>query len=252
MTIDVLKAEILAPQFIEHGFFGRKSGYSEGVYDSLNCSDYVGDDLQNVARNLELVKNKIGAKKLITLKQCAENRCIDVDSSTPTSILTADAMVTATSGVAIGVLAADCAPILFFDDQNMIIAAAHAGWRGAVSGVIESTLQKLIQRGSDLVHTKVAIGPCISRDSYEVSDDFPKYFSSQNDCFSTTNGKLHFDLPYYCKKCLQKSGIPEQNIQILPVDTVTNNSHYFSYRAACQSGNGGCGRNISAICLKGL
>ncbi|MDR3180010.1 MAG: polyphenol oxidase family protein [Holosporaceae bacterium] len=252
MTINALKAEILTSQFLEHGFFGKQSGYSDGVYDSLNCSDYVGDDPQNVAKNLELVKNKIGAQKLITLKQCSENKCIDVDNSTPPSILTADAMVTSTSGIAIGILAADCAPILFFDDKNMIIAVAHAGWRGAALGVLESTLHRLVHRGADLAHTKVAIGPCIGKNSYEVNDDFHQYFRDHNDCFGIVAEKLHFDLPRYCQKCLRKSGVPEQNIQILPVDTAANNRSYFSYRAACRSGNGVCGRNISVICLKDL
>ncbi|MDR2681427.1 MAG: polyphenol oxidase family protein [Holosporaceae bacterium] len=246
----LLKAEILASPFIEHGFFGRESGFSEGVYASLNCSNYVGDDALNVAKNLEIVRNCIGARKLITLKQCSENKCLEVNNDTPSTGLMADAMVTAVPGLAIGVLAADCVPILFFDEKNKIIAAAHAGWRGAVSGIVESTVDKIIRRGADLDSTKVAIGPCIGPNSYEVSDDFSENFTDGDDCFCSFNGKLHFNLAHYCQTHLLKSGLREQNIQLLSVDTVANNSCYFSHRAACKSGNGVCGRNISVICLR--
>ncbi|GHU17660.1 laccase domain protein [Alphaproteobacteria bacterium] len=250
MSIDVLEAPILSLGAVKHGFFGRKSGSSVGGYASLNCSVYVGDKESSVVENLKLVRDAISARKLVTLEQVAGNECIEVDNDSPLSGMKADAMVTNVPGIALGILAADCAPILFLDDKNNVVGAAHAGWRGAVSGVIEATVDKMVHLGAELYHIKAAIGPCIGRNNYEVGDDFKKNFNENGYCFCIINEKLHFDLARYCQEHLLESGLRDRNIELLKVDTFSSDECYFSSRYANKFADGVCGRNISTICLK--
>ncbi|MDR3151606.1 MAG: peptidoglycan editing factor PgeF [Holosporaceae bacterium] len=246
MTLKPLKAKLLASKFVAHGFFGRRGGHSDGPYASLNCSSYVGDNPENVEKNLELVKNALNVDKVVMLAQKGNNKCTIVDDSSVSGSEIADAMATKIPRIAIGILSADCVPLLFFDDENMIIGAAHAGWHGALSGVLESTLEALLKLGAKLSNLKIALGPCIWAQSYEVSDDFEEKFLDAADCFCSVNSKRHFDLPKYCQKRLMKIGLRENQMEIVAVDTFTNSEDYFSYRAAK---NGVCGRNISAIGL---
>jgi YfiH family protein len=245
MALKPLKAKLLSAELATHGFFGRGGGYSDGVYASLNCSGYVGDNPANVAKNLDLVKNALKVDKVVTLNQKKSNKCAIIDRSS-ISGLEADAMATKIPGIAIGILSADCVPLLFLDDNNMIVGAAHAGWHGALSGVLESTLETLLKLGAKLSSLKVALGPGIWRQNYAVSDDFEEKFQAAADCFCCVNSKKHFDLLKYCQKRLIKIGLEESQMEIVPVDTFANNESYFSYRAAR---NGVCGRNISAIGL---
>jgi YfiH family protein len=208
----------------------------------------VGDEESLVQRNLDIAKETLTANKIITLNQVHSNLCVVANENTE-SDLKADALVTRTPRIAIGVLTADCAPILLCDIQNRIIGAAHAGWRGAVSGIIAATVQKMKELGSNVREVVAAIGPCILRESYEVDDDFRRSFSTDNDCFCVINQCLHFDLPRYCHNQLLKLGIPENNIDLLNIDTYSRQEDYFSYRFANQHTDGICGRNISAICL---
>ncbi|MDR2781724.1 MAG: peptidoglycan editing factor PgeF [Holosporaceae bacterium] len=233
--------------YIDYGFFGRKNGKSSFAYSSLNCSKFVGDDESLVQQNLDIVRRDLAADRLVTLNQVHSNLCIIVDEGTH-SDQKADALVTRTPNIAIGVLTADCAPILFCDPQNRVIGAAHAGWRGAVGGIIESTVQKMVELGSDPKKIIAVIGPCIAKESYEVDNDFRQNFESNEDCFCTVNCHPHFDLPEYCRNRLLKSGVSENDI--LGIDTYANNDDYFSYRFANQNSNGVCGRNISVIFLK--
>jgi YfiH family protein len=231
-----------------HGFFGRRCGGSEGFYSSLNCSKFVGDDESLVLQNLDIIKKELNAEKLVTLRQMHGNCCIVVDWQTESDIKT-DAMVTRAPGIAIGILTADCAPILLLDKKHRTIGAIHAGWRGAASGVIESTIQKMAELGSDPQNIVAAIGPCIAKESYEVDNDFKRNFKGKGDCFFMINSKLHFDLPKYCQNRLRESGLNENNIDVINVDTYADQKNYFSYRFANKNSGGICGRNISAICL---
>jgi YfiH family protein len=233
---------------VNHGFFGRKHGKSKGLYSSLNCSKFVGDDESLVLQNLDIIKKELEAKKLITLCQAHGSCCIVVDWQTE-SDTEVDAMVTRVPGIAIGILTADCAPILLFDKRHQAIGAIHAGWRGAVSGVIESTIQKMVELGSDPQNIVAAVGPCIAKESYEVDDDFKRNFRGKGDCFSLINSQLHFDLPKYCQNRLIESGLSENNVEAVNIDTYTDQKNYFSYRFANKNNGGICGRNISAICL---
>jgi YfiH family protein len=244
----VVNAKNLVSPGVVHGFFGRHGGGSEGKYSSLNCSNYVGDDEDRVKKNLEIVKNTVNASKIITLHQIHSNICIEVTKNTSDSI-DGDAFVTAEKDIALGILTADCAPILFCDFKENIIGAAHAGWRGAVSGIIESTINKMISIGSNPINIKAAIGPCIGKNSYEIGDDFKKSFTGEGDCFLLMDMKLHFDLPKYCQKRMLECRLREDNIEILDIDTFAKNNDYFSYRYSGKFSDGICGRNISVICL---
>ncbi|MDR1982465.1 MAG: peptidoglycan editing factor PgeF [Holosporaceae bacterium] len=236
-------------KFTNHGFFGRKYGESSGLYSSLNCSKFVGDRETLVLKNLDIVKNKLQSLRIITLQQQHGNLCIVVNQQT-NSDMKADAMVAKTVNISIGVLTADCAPILFLDKRNHIIGAAHAGWKGAVSGIIESTIDKMVELGSNPKDISAAIGPCISQENYEVDEAFKKSFNGNEDYFCVINFKVHFDLPKYCENRLLKSGLCKSNIDVIKIDTYSERENYFSYRFASKNSNGICGRQISAICLR--
>ncbi|MDR0580676.1 MAG: peptidoglycan editing factor PgeF [Holosporaceae bacterium] len=234
---------------VDHGFYGRKYGKSIGFYASLNCSMFVGDDDASVFENLGIVKNEFRCRKLITLQQVHGNLCVTADLQT-LSTIKADALITVESGVAIGILTADCAPILFVDRKNPIIGAAHAGWRGAVAGIVEATVEKMIKLGSKTNDIVAAIGPCIQRNSYEINNDFRRNFSDEDDCFFSINHKMYFDLPKYCYHRLIGAGLNANNIDVMAIDTYADPENYFSYRFAIKNTNGICGRNISVICLR--
>jgi YfiH family protein len=215
----------------------------------LNCSKFVGDDEATVLKNLDIVRKELQAERLITLNQTHSAVCIIADEQTESDIK-ADAVVTKTPNVAIGILTADCAPILFLDKKNPIIGAAHAGWRGAAFGIIEATVQKMTELGSDPKNIAAAVGPCVAARSYEVDDDFKRNFNGKGDCFRFINCKMHFDLPKYCRNRLIQSGLLDENVDTIEIDTYADQENYFSYRFANQNTNGVCGRQISAICLR--
>lgn len=233
---------------VSHNFLGRKNGFSSGLFSSLNCSKFVGDNPDSVDRNLNYARESISAKKLLVLKQIHSSACLIVNEKTP-SDLEADAMVTKTPGIALGILTADCVPLLFFDSEAKIIGAAHAGWKGAVGGVIESTLEKMILLGASPENMLVVMGPCIHKESYEVSEDFLENFPKKYDSFSQKNNKFYFDPPGYCTHRLLDAGIVRQNIDFVNINTFQNHEDYFSYRYARQNSDGVCGRNISLIRL---
>jgi YfiH family protein len=245
----IVQSEKITSEVADHGFFGRKGGNSSGFFSSLNCGKFVGDNETAVLQNLGIVRKELQAEKLITLKQTHGAVCIVANQQTE-SDLRADAIVTKTPNIAIGIVTADCVPILFLDKKNRIIGAAHAGWRGAAFGIIEATIQKMTKLGSNPRDLTAAIGPRIATESYEVDDDFIRNFNKKYDCFSTVNSKTHFDVSRYCRRRLIESGLDENNIDILEIDTYSNQKDYFSYRFAKQNTNGICGRQISAICLK--
>jgi YfiH family protein len=245
----MVKAQKLTTSGVVHGFFSRKFGRSSGLFASLNGSRFVGDDDLCVQQNLDIAKCELNAFRLVTLKQMHDNACIVVDSGTESDI-EADAMVTKATDVAIGVLTADCAPILLLDEENKIAGAIHAGWKGLISGVIESTINKMSGLYGEPEKIKAAIGPCIHKNSYEVSEDFQRKFIKADEYFSKIDSKTYFDLPGYCKHRLLRSGLIEDNIEILDVDTYADPKNYFSYRYAGQNTGGICGRNISVICLR--
>ncbi len=248
--IPFIKAINLSSKKVSHGFFGRIGGVSSGLYSSLNGSKYVGDNDYYVDSNLKAISDALGLSRIITIHQVHGTTCAVVDSSSPDSIENTDALVTSAPGIGIGIVTADCAPILFFDSKNLIVGAAHAGWKGAVAGVIESTIEKMKSLGTNTADLKVAIGPCISQSSYEVKNDFTENFSETYDSFCKIGDRLHFSIEKYCLGRLCDAGVSKHNVFIVGVDTFADNNRYFSYRFANKFTRGVCGRNVSVISIK--
>ncbi len=240
---------------IKHGFFTRNGGHSSGVYDSMNCGPGSNDDAQNVRKNRKAAMQALGyadETNLYTLCQIHSDKVIHIDS-VPEKRYEADALVTSTPGVALGILTADCTPILFADSNNGVIGAAHAGWKGAIGGVIENTINQMEELGAKRTNIKVAIGPTISQSSYEVGPEFYDNFlkeDSNNSMFfipSVKAGHFMFNLPLYVAYRLEKAGI--ESIEDSALDTCSMRESFFSYRRNCLEGIKDYGRNLSVIVL---
>lgn len=169
-----------------HGFFGRRGGVSTGLYDSLNCGAGSDDKAENIQENKKRVLQAMGGSDdstLVTLHQIHSADCVDVQGSWENGkVPEADAMVTDRSNCALGILTADCGPVLFYgekDDGRPVVGAAHAGWGGALRGVLENTVSKMKEKGARPESLRAVIGPCIGPDSYEVSEDFTAPFYSR-------------------------------------------------------------------------
>lgn len=237
-----------------HGFFGIHGGVSTGRFSSLNLGAHVGDDPAAVAENRARVAAALGVEpgRLAIIRQVHGAGCVVVkDDTFPDEDTQGDALVTNRPGVAIAVLTADCVPVLFESD-NGVIGAAHAGWGGAVKGVLESTLDAMKNLGARNI--RAAIGPAIAHASYEVSHGFEKPFVEEDESAvafftpSHSEGKWLFDLPGYCAWRLKRAGV--SLVDAPGVDTCPENSGYFSHRRATQRGEETPGRQVSAICLQ--
>jgi len=236
-----------------HGFFTRQGGVSTGPYASLNCSFSGADDRANVFENRALVAAAMGIAPdhLLGLKQVHGTKVITV--TTPWEIgqgPDADALVTAAQNIAIGVITADCVPVLFSNEAGTVIGAAHAGWRGALAGVLEATVLAMQALGG--ANITAAIGPCIHQASYEVRADLrdPILARDPADARFFINGKAdgfwQFDLPGYCAARLAAIGIPAA---ILPHDTCADEQQFFSHRRRTLRGEPAIGHQISVIRL---
>ena len=249
-------ASLAALSGVRHGFFTRQGGVSTGVYASLNCGPGSRDDAANVSENRARVAEILGAEpsRLVTVFQ--KHSALAVTATKPWTdgkVPEADAIVTATPGLAIGVLTADCAPVLLCDDDARVIGAAHAGWRGALSGIIESTVEAMAKLSAKPDRIMAAIGPAISQEAYEVGADFMQQFVSEDPksaTFFITNdgtGEPHFDLPAYVAERLARAGIGV--IDDLGLCTYCEETRLFSYRRSQHHGEEDYGRQISAILL---
>ena len=247
--------------FINHGFFTRLGGVSSGQFESLNCSQFSGDNWQSVQTNRALVKQSLQAEALFSLKQVHSNAVVFINAKSDNEkVVEADALVTCTAGVALGVMGADCAGVLFADAKNQVIGAAHGGWQGALFGVTDNVIEAMCDIGASKNNIVVAIGPAIQKQSYEVGDEFVARFLKQSeiaceDCFSTAgnnqgeNGTgIFFDLPRYLERRLVNAAVGL--VDRLTVDTCSDEHRFFSYRRSCQRGNNLYGRQINAICIK--
>jgi YfiH family protein len=259
VTQDKMKfqaASLAALSGVRHGFFTRLGGVSTGVYASLNCGPGSRDDAANVAENRARVAEFLGAEpsRLLTLYQKHSADAVIVekpwkDGNAPE----ADAIVTAKPGLAIGVLTADCAPVLFCDGEAGVVGAAHAGWKGALGGVIEATIKAMTKLGAKPGRITAAIGPAISQEAYEVGQDFMQSFvadAPDSAAFFITDestGEPHFDLPAYVADRLERAGIG--TITDLGFCTYCEETRLFSYRRSQHHGEDDYGRQISAILL---
>lgn len=246
---------LAAASNVRHGFFTRQGGISEGIYASLNCGLGSNDDKALVHENRRRAMRELGLAEndLRTVYQIHSANVVTVsDGANNTSATRADALVSALPGVALGVLAADCAPVLMTDAENGIIGATHAGWRGAVSGVIEATVEAMVGLGAVPSQITAVVGPCISQDSYEVGTGFCQAFQDQdaaNHRFftpGTRDGHLQFDLAGYVMSRLAAAGVSASSA--LGADTYADED-LFSYRRTCHRGEPDYGRNLSVIAL---
>lgn len=243
-----------------HGFFGRSGGVSRNVYASLNCGPGSEDNPDHVQENRALVSGIVGCApdRLLTLYQVHGTQCVTVDAVWDDSARPeADAMVTDQAGFALGILTADCAPVLFRGekaDGSPVIGAAHAGWGGAFQGVLEATIVKMRDLGAEVESIKAVIGPCIGLSSYEVDQDFYAQFFDHNPeserFFKNARRGEHymFDLAGYCAFRLAHCGV--QQVSIKDLDTYFHEEDFFSYRRATHRNEKDYGRQISVIMIK--
>ena len=240
---------------IKHCFFSRKKGFSKGIYESLNCGIGSNDNKENVFKNLKLVSNKINCNKdsLITLNQKHTNRVIHFKNETSIeNKLTADAIVSEVKNFGIGILTADCAPILFYDPKKKIIGCAHSGWKGALNGIIKNTIKKFNELNSNNNDLIAVVGPCIDKKNYKVKEDFFNKFISQennNKIFfeKINNGKFLFDLRGFINKEISNCGIT--SIENLEMDTFSQKEFFYSYRRSQHNKEKDYGRCISVILM---
>lgn len=227
-----------------HGFFTRASGVSTGVYDSLNCGFGSEDSPDSVAQNRAIVANQIGVtpEHLLGPYQVHGSEVITITEPF-TERPKADALVTNTPGLALSVLTADCAPVLFH--AGGVIGAAHAGWKGALSGVLDNTIAAMKALGA--TNITACIGPCIAQDSYEVSPEFPDPFIAENPQSAQFFNANHFDLSGYCAWRIQRAGAQPH---IIAKDTYANETDFFSYRRTTHRRENDYGRQISVITLQ--
>ena len=241
---------------VRHGFFTRQGGVSQGIYESLNCGLGSNDRAEDVHENRKSIAAKLGIEpgNLVTVRQVHGNNAIAVETPWPVgSPPDGDAMVTATRGIALGILTADCTPILFADPEARVVGAAHAGWRGAKTGIIESVITAMEQKGAVRGRIYATIGPTISQSAYEVGEDFKAAFTADDEETRTffapakSGGKPHFDLPGYCLQRLTRAGLAQ--VENLGLCTYENESLFFSYRRSVHRNEADYGRQISAIVL---
>jgi len=253
----MIASPLLGATHIRHGFFTRQGGYSSGLFASLNCGMGSGDDKDIVRRNRIIVAQALAVDepRLVTVHQHHSSDAVAVTEPWPMDARPmADAMVTDVAGLALGVLTADCAPILFADSQARVIGAAHAGWKGALAGVTGRTLAAMEALGAKRARIVAAIGPTISQTAYEVGPEFPERYLEEdagNSRFFKPSQRPHhamFDLPGYLAARLRAEGVGE--VADLAICTFSDERRFFSYRRTTHRRERGYGRQISAIALQ--
>jgi len=241
---------------ITHGFFSKQGGHSTGLYQSLNCGLGSNDDQASVMKNRDVVSQAMGveAGSLVSLYQVHSPKVVVVDKPwSREDAPQADAMVSTQPGIALGVLTADCAPVLFSNSAGTVIGAAHAGWKGAVGGVIEATISAMVELGAEKTEIYGVVGPCIRPQSYEVGADMYELLTNANPINSQffdpgkREGHYQFDLPSYALIRLANSGIGM--VEDTPGDTYADEDMYFSYRRATHRNEQDYGRQISTIVI---
>jgi len=252
MTVEIIRASVLGD--MPHGFLGRRGGGSSGIYAGLNVGLGSGDDPQAVRTNRELAVEAVApGAELVTLHQVHSPKAITVTARHPDDQRPqADALVTDRPGLALGILTADCTPVLFADASAGVIGAAHAGWKGALGGVVEATIQAMEALGADRGKIVAAIGPTIARKSYEVDRGFFDRFIGENPANERffaqgRTDRFQFDLEGFVVSRLADAGL--RSIEALGLDTYSDEERFFSYRRTTHRGEPDYGRQISLIAL---
>lgn len=250
--VDVIRAETLGQ--IPHGFLGRRGGVSTGLVEGLNTGLGSGDDPQAIAENRRRAAGAVlpGAR-LVGLYQVHSPDCVTVaDPWSDDERPHADALVTKRQGVLLGILTADCAPVLLADREAGVVGAAHAGWKGAVAGVTDRTVEAMVALGAAPQRIAAAIGPCIARPSYEVDESFRDRFLAENQANAHffalgREGHHQFDLEAYVAHRLRLVGVG--TVERLGLDTYPDADRFYSFRRATHRGEPTYGRQISLIGL---
>jgi len=252
--VEVIRAVSLGR--LPHGFLGRRGGVSVGECAGLNVGYGSKDDREAIAGNRRLAIAAILADaELATVHQVHSTEVVVAGAPWPQDERPrADAMVTDTPNLLLGILTADCAPVLFADHRAVVVGAAHAGWRGAFGGVTDATIEAMERLGARREHIHAAVGPCIAQPSYEVDEAFRARFldaDADNGRFFIAGaaGKPHFDLEAYVVHRLIAAGIEE--VEALNLDTYADPDRFFSFRRATHRGEADYGRQLSAIAIPG-
>jgi YfiH family protein len=250
MTVPFLTAGLATP----HGFFTRAGGVSTGRFATLNCALSGRDDPAAVAENRARARRALGGPTLVGLFQVHGADVVTVDEPWGDDARPrADALVTRRRGIALGIVTADCAPVLLLDAEAGVIGAAHAGWRGALAGVLEATVAAMEQLGASRGRITAAIGPTIRQTSYEVAADLHDAVLAADPAHARffadgdRPGRWRFDLPGFCAARLARAGITR--VIDLGLDTYAEPERFFSYRRATHQGAGPIGHQLSAIAL---
>lgn len=254
MTLQIITSDLITP--LRHGFFTRKGGASAGIFEGLNCGAGSSDQADVVAMNRAIAARAMGVEPdaLVSVHQIHSDGVETVtepfspDQPRPQ----ADAMVTATHGIALGILTADCLPVLFADPDAGVIGAAHSGWKGAIGGVLEATLEAMEDLGARRGNIRAALGPCISQPNYEVGPEFVRNFTDtarENAAFFMPGkgDRSHFDLPGYAAHRLAAAGVGQ--IESTGHCTYADPDLFYSYRRSVHREEADYGRLLSAITL---
>lgn len=257
MTVDRIEATALSGHgHIRHGFFTRRGGVSDGIYASLNCGFGSDDRREAVMENRARVATTMGveAEAVLTVHQSHSDKARTVAAPwSPDRAPEADAIVTDRPNIALSILTADCAPVLLADGEAGVIGAAHAGWRGALHGILEAAIGTMQTLGARREHIRAAVGPCIAQASYEVGPEFRDAFCQARDdntgyfVPSERPGHYRFDLPGYVRDRLTGNGLAK--VELLALDTYACADDFFSFRRNTHEGVRDYGRQISCIAL---
>ncbi len=239
---------------VQHGFFTRRGGVSEGIYASLNTGLGSRDAREKALENRRRALAALGGGELVTPLQVHSDICAVVDDPWPVDApVRADAVATRRPGLAVAVNTADCTPVLFAEPHAGVVAAAHAGWKGALGGVLEATVEAMSGLGADPARIVCAIGPVISQENYEVGPEFRERFVSEDSGHarffvpSRREGHFMFDLPGFVRMRLERAGVA--CVEDLGLCTYADAGRFFSYRRATHRGESDYGRQLSAIML---
>jgi len=240
--------------FIKHSFFTKKGGTSKGIYKSLNCGIGSNDKKNLIKKNLKIVTKSIGCdfKNLIINKQIHSNKIVYIKNSKILKRKSADALITKKTHLGLGILTADCAPILLCDPKKKIIAAIHAGWKGAIKNIIYKTIKKFTFLGSTKKNIIVSVGPCLSQKNYEVGEGFFKFFTKKKKSSKffkkiKNKRKYLFDLRSFIDSEFKKLDI--KKIDHVKRDTFSDKNNFFSYRRSKKNNEKDYGRCISVIMM---
>jgi polyphenol oxidase len=253
IAVEVIQSGVLSS--VAHGFLGRIGGASTGIYAGLNVGLGSEDARETVIENRRRAVNAVlPDARLARVHQFHSPEVVQIGQDiAQVDPPRGDAMVTDQPNVLLGIVTADCVPVLFADVEAGVIGAAHAGWKGAIGGVLENILSAMVQLGADVDHIRCAIGPCISQKSYEVDESFFRHFIMQaapNERFFADGkaGHYQFDIEGYVAARLAAAGM--RTVACLGEDTYSQPDRFFSYRRSCHLGEPGYGRQLSLIGLR--